>query len=246
MEKNLFLDNAAPLPEDFGQRNLQSSSTNSFPIDKDCLVEKIKTDQSCFVVRLSRSERKNIESLNRDFGESFMTIVAKSFRLYRTIAEATNNGGSLVMSTRSIHAPGGGELASPSNQSLCGSRGDTASDGFTIEEVKTIPIAGIRPKPSIDIQESIIAVRDQFADNGLAPITLNPLYIHPAKGAKTDKISLKVEGEFAAKLESLVQKTGLKKSTIIRDSILLYNFVKRKFCEQGVTFYIGGTPIVAI
>jgi predicted transcriptional regulator len=72
------------------------------------------------------------------------------------------------------------------------------------------------------------------------------LYITPAKGSKTEKITLKIDSSFAERLQALEQKTGLKKSVIVRDSVQLYDFIKRKFNDNNVSFFIGGTPIVSI
>ena len=214
-----------------------------------------------FDVRMNKSEREVVNKLSRDFGESIVTIITKSLRVYRAISEAAGEGGSLVMLTKksgislgstgiyyhsavpneqAIHEPG---LISPKSPSpvtrIClAERPSSGND--TLNDRKEIVNYGDH------ISEAIIAVRDQFADNGLIPIRLNAQYITPPKGSKNVKITIKVDTLFNERIHLLEQRTGLNKSVIVRDSIQLYDFIKRKFYSKDVSFFIGGTPITAI
>ena len=257
MEKGIFLNpQAATTAPTFAPKELFSAETP--------LLLKESRQQFSFVVRMSKSERIVINKLSRDFGESLVTILTKSLRVYRAIAEAANQGGSLVMTANKGSAPFGGNeiLSTPTEQIVQLRKPPSASayltnnsppdiDNYTIPGNDTLngranTCLAVETINDHGIDEAIIAVRDQFADNDLTPISLNPLYITPAKGSKTEKITLKTDSSFAERLQALEQKTGLKKSVIVRDSIQLYDFIKRKFNDNNVSFFIGGTPIVSI
>jgi|688.fasta_scaffold194873_3 hypothetical protein len=261
MEKGIFLNpQAATTAPTLTPKELFSAETP--------LLLKESRHQFSFVVRMSKSERVVINKLSRDFGESLVTILTKSLRVYRAIAEAANQGGSLVMTATKGSSPFGGEashndiLLTPGEQVVQLRKPPGASayltnnsppdiDNDTIPgndtlNGRTTTCFAVETINNHDINEAIIAVRDQFADNDLTPISLNPLYITPAKGSKTEKITLKIDSSFAERLQALEQKTGLKKSVIVRDSVQLYDFIKRKFNDNNVSFFIGGTPIVSI
>ena len=210
---------------------------------------------------MNKSEREVVNKLSRDFGESIVTIITKSLRVYRAISEAAGEGGSLVMLTKksgislgstgiyyhsavpneqAIHEPGLISPKSPSPVTRISLAERPSSGNDTLNDRKEIVNYGDH------ISEAIIAVRDQFADNGLIPIRLNAQYITPPKGSKNVKITIKVDKLFNERIHLLEQRTGLNKSVIVRDSIQLYDFIKRKFYSKDVSFFIGGTPITAI
>jgi len=261
-----------PLSQDESLQQSSNSQNTPFLADTS-LSSKNKESQCSFVVRISEKERLLINKLSNYSGEPIVTIITKSLRLYRAIAEAADEGGSLVMVTEENGYSLGSEGVNHSRLSsremkvrtLDYSR-KTTDGGLAV----AIPPPGsntlngndtldgqvepslIRRKHSLSdkvgISEVIIAVRDQFADNNLTPIILNPLYIAALKGSKSEKITLKAKSDtsFSERLQILEKKTGLNKSLIVRNSVQLYDFVKRKFQEPGVKFFIGGKPILAI
>jgi hypothetical protein len=281
MEKNLSQAEAASFTQGESEQQPPLSSKDSFPDETPLPSKRVSQQQFSFVVRLSKSERATIDNLGRDFSESLVTIFTKSIRLYRAIAEATDQGGSLIMSTDKSGASLGAQgichgVSDPGDQLIQGrSRrkfsnvsvsvvgppsGNDTLDGLDLSAqelantINSMPhltaeeqrLTNNRKLQFHDINEAIIAVRDQFADNCLAPISLNPLYISAPKGWKTEKITLKTDASFANRLSILEKKTGLKKSVIVRDAVQLYDFVKRKFQDTNISFYIGGIPIAVI
>lgn len=252
------------------------TNQNPFFHSDTLLLPKKRKSQYSFVVRISEQERLMIDALGDHFGETIMTIITKSLRLYRAIAEAADEGGSLVMMSEekgySLGQEGvrrGLSLHHEKKIRTIGySQKITTDTGITV----TVPPPGndtfndtlndnhypfSQAEPSstggkhtlsdnLGTKEAIIAVRDQFADNGLTPITLNPLYIAALKGSKSEKITLKTDASFVERLQALEKKTGFTKSLIVRDSVQLYDFVKRKFQEPGIRFFIGGKPILVI
>jgi hypothetical protein len=189
----------------------------SLPSDNDADIF-----SSSFVVRISKYERRIIDGLSSDYAESTVTVLAKSLRLYTAIVEASQNGGSLLMATvpkRSLTTVAFG--------------GAVSYDGST------------DPMPRNE-NEAIIAVRDQFADHGKTPIRINRIYIGAPKGLKTERITIKADRTFMNSLSELENKTGLNKSSIMRDGIQLYNYVKRESEKNDVTFYVGSMRIDGI
>ncbi|MFN9623493.1 MAG: hypothetical protein ACK587_11800 [Cyanobacteriota bacterium] len=189
----------------------------SLPADNDTDVF-----AASFVVRISKSERRIIDELSSDYAESIVTVLSKSLRLYSAIVEASQNGGSLLMATvpkRSLTTVAFGRAVS--------------YDGST------------DPMPR-DENEAIIAVRDQFADRGKTPIRINRIYISAPKGFKTERITIKADLVFMSNLSELEGKTGLNKSSIMRDGVQLYNYIKRESEKNDVTFYVGSMRIDGI
>jgi hypothetical protein len=119
-------------------------------------------------------------------------------------------------------------------------------DGFTdaFQERTFIPVNP--PDQSQNFAEALIAARDPFADYSTTPIIFNSKYIPVSKGAKVERVTLKADSTYMNRLRELEQRTGLKKSAIIRDSLQLYDFIKRNFNKNGITFYIGGRSIGVI
>lgn len=97
-----------------------------------------------------------------------------------------------------------------------------------------------------DSYETVIAVREQFANKGETPIALNRAYINASKGLKTERLAIRVNSAIVEGLVDLERQTGLSKSSILRDGMHLYNFVKREFEKSDISFYIGGTLIKGI
>lgn len=227
-----------------------------------------------FVVRMSKSEREVINRISRDFNENLVTIFTKSLRIYRAIAEAADQGGSLVMLTdksgistedtrnhnthhlqdraiysyqatkkinRKISLGASVSVVDPPFKS-----NDNNADDNVLNEQEASNLRSINDNTNTGISEAIIAVRDQFADNNLTPIRLNTQYITQPKGLKSEKITLKTDATFTERIQILERKTGLKKSVIVRDSIQLYDFIKRHFNKKNVIFFIGGTRIEAV
>ena len=117
---------------------------------------------------------------------------------------------------------------------------EAVEQGGSLIMIRTPSLSGPRPRiDSSDAYETVIAVREQFADKGKTPIALNRAYIDVSKGLKTERIALRVTPAVAHGLEELECKTGLSKSTILRDSTHLYNFVKREFEGVNTSFCIG-------
>ncbi len=274
MEKTTPRTEASFIQDDGSQQKPANQNT---PLHTDIPPHLKKREiQFSFVVRISQKERLLINKLSDDFGENIVTIFSKSLRLYRAIAEAADQGGSLVMTTRkSAFTPARErdphglsildekaiqtqkQLKKPTDTGLdvlvspADNSDNIAGDGrLALIAQAAASYAGDESALSsggyFNVNEAIIAVRDQFADNGLTPIRLNPLYIVAAKGLKSERISLNIDVSFADRLQSLEKKTGLTKSSIVRDSIRLYDFVKRNFQEPGAKFFIGEIPILAI
>jgi hypothetical protein len=265
-----------PLSQDESLQQSPNSQNTPFLADTS-LSSKNKESKHSFVVRISEKERLLINKLSNYSGETIVTIFTKSLRLYRAIAEAADEGGSLVMVTEENGYFLGREGF---NHSRLSSRemkvrtldyspkttdkglavaipppGRDTPNGNDILNGNDTFIGQVEPSPigrkhslsdKVEISEAIIAVRDQFANNNLTPITLNPLYITALKGSKSKKITLTADASFSERLQMLEKKTGLTKSLIVRNSVQLYDFVKRKFQEPGVKFFIGGKPILAI
>jgi len=224
-----------------------------FPAETTLPLGSVSQQVFSFDVRMNKSEKEVVNKLSRDFGESIVTIITKSLRIYRAISEAAGEGGSLVMVTRKSGL-------SPGSNGIY--HGSTVPDEQLIQEPYLISLKSpvtrmsVANRPSSGgtplattlsmAAEAIIAVRDQFADNGLIPIRLNAQYITPPKGPKNVKITIKVDTLFNERILLLEQRTGLSKSAIVRDSIQLYDFVKRKFYNKDISFFIGGTPITAV
>jgi hypothetical protein len=242
-----------------------------FPAETTLPLGSVSQQVFSFDVRMNKSEKEVVNKLSRDFGESIVTIITKSLRIYRAISEAAGEGGSLVMVTRKsglslgsngiyhdsavpdeqlIQEPYLISLKSPGTRMSAANRpssGGTplATTSSMAAQATTLSMAAQATTPSM-AAEAIIAVRDQFADNGLIPIRLNAQYITPPKGPKNVKITIKVDTLFNERILLLEQRTGLSKSAIVRDSIQLYDFIKRKFYNKDTSFFIGDTPITAV
>jgi hypothetical protein len=117
---------------------------------------------------------------------------------------------------------------------------EAVEQGGSLIMIRTPSLSGPRPKiDSSNTYETAIAVREQFADKGKTPIAINRAYINASKGLKTERIAIRVLPVVAHGIAELECKTGLSRSTILRDSVHLYNFVKREFESPNTSFYIG-------
>lgn len=94
--------------------------------------------------------------------------------------------------------------------------------------------------------ETVIAVREQFADKDKTPIALNRAYINASKELKTERLATRVPPAVIENISELEYKTGLSKSAILRDCMNLYNFIKRESAIPGTSFYIGDLLIDGI
>jgi len=195
------------------------------------------------VARVTKGERMIAERLARDYSETFVSIVSKSLHLYNAMVEAAKEGGKLVMLTK---------LSRPNN--FCGSQyvvGNAAhSCGSSISQ---FGVSNSNNIPSLDDciapvehNEAVIAVREQFAEHGKTPITLNRIYIAAPKGPKSERIAIKADLVFVNAIEDLEHKTGLNRSSIIRHSLQLYDFVKRRHEDSSAIFFIGDIEIEGI
>lgn len=66
------------------------------------------------------------------------------------------------------------------------------------------------------------------------------------RGLKTERIAIRANPAFMEGLTDLENKTGLSKSSLLRDGMHLYNFVKREFEKLNTSFYIGDTLVEGI
>lgn len=205
------------------------TSPSSAPASaKDKVNKATKPSSSALVLRLNKSDRSILDRLSRDYAESMVTVLGKSLRLYRAIVEAGEHGGKLIMLT------GGKHLARAAALTTDGAAKDI--------KLESQPVAA----SSDQAYETAVAVRYPFPDEGKSPIQLNPLCIKPSKGVKTERIGLRVNAAFIQNLASLEDKTGLSKSAVLRDSVHLYNFVKRESEKLDASFYIGDVLLVGI
>lgn len=240
--------------------DLRGEGQTPFPVETTLSSRSVSQQTFSFDVRMNKSEKEVINKLSRDFSESIVTVITKSLRVYRAISEAAGEGGSLVMQIKKSGTSFGSKgiysdsvvsderliqkpyLVSPKS---LGTRISVAERPSS-SGINVINERKDTANYSDTISEAIIAVRDQFADNGLIPVRLNAQYITPPKGPKNAKITIKVDTLFNERIHLLEQRTGLNKSVIVRDSIQLYDFIKRKFNNEDISFFIGGTPITAI
>ena len=174
-----------------------------------------------FVIRINKADRDIIDELVNNYSESIVTIMGKSTRLYRGIVNAVEQGGKLIMIKFSLPSKHIGKDNINDN-----------SDDLTDD--------------NNDIYETVIAVREQFADKGKTPIALNRAYISPSKGLKEQRIAIRVTPAITEGLLELERKTGLSKSAILRDGMNLYAFIKRESRNPGTSFYIGDELIDGI
>lgn len=195
------------------------------------------------VARVTKDERKIVERLASDYSETFVSVVSKSLHLYNAIVEAAKDGGKLVMLRQSMRPI-----------DLCSSQ--VALINKTRNQGHTFSQHGM-PNPSsnlytdvnatpVEYHEAAIAVREQFAEHGKTPITLNRIYVNAPKGPKTERIAIKADSEFVNILEDLERKTGSNRSAIIRHSLQLYDFVKRQHENTSAIFFLGDIEIDGI
>lgn len=164
------------------------------------------------VLRFSQADRNLLDELVSDYGESIVSIIGKSIRLYRGIVDAAEQGGKLIM--------------------IKPCRSLTTSHSIdTIDTADNIDNDGS--------YETVIAVREQFAEKNKTPIALNRAYINASSKLKTQRLATRVPPAVIDNLEELELKTGLSKSAILRDCINLYNFIKRESMVPNTYFYIG-------
>lgn len=124
---------------------------------------------------------------------------------------------------------------------------EAVEQGGSLIMIRTTSSSGPKPKTdSSGTYETVIAVREQFADKEKSPIAINRAYINTSKGLKIERIAVRVSPVVAHGLEELERKTGLSKSTILRDSMHLYNFVKRESKSPNTCFYIGNLMLDGI
>lgn len=214
------------------------------------------TTPSSMVIRLTKSDKRVLDALSSDYAESIVTIFGKSLRLYRAIVEASEEGGSLIMlKKRSL--PNGRSIlgrdsiiTTPSYNALtCITPHNLDGTGKATAARATMTTANNDDYSEyLDDRDSeaAIAVRDQFAERGKTPISLNRAYISPPKGLKVERIAIRANPVFMDGLSDLAERTGLHKSAVLRDSMHLYNFVKRRFEKGDATFYIGDIRVEGI
>ena len=181
-----------------------------------------------FVIRINKADRDILDELVNNYSESIVTIMGKTTRLYRGIVNAVEQGGKLIMIKFSLPSK---HISLPSKH-IGKDTIDDNSDDLTDD--------------NNDIYETVIAVREQFADKGKTPIALNRAYISPSKGLKGQRIAIRVTPAITEGLLELEHKTGLSKSAILRDGMNLYAFIKRESRNPGTSFYIGDELIDGI
>ncbi len=194
--------------------------------------------RSSVVVRLTKNDKYMLDSLISDYSETMGNVFEKSIMLYRAIVEAGEQGGKLLMITSNSRTQTmtSGLVA---NDKYWNGNGYKNFNGH--EEPEQIATVA----RSVD-QEIILAVRDQFAEKGKTPISLNRTYIKATKGLKSERIAVRASSIFMDKLADTERRTGSSKSNLFRDSLHLYNFIKREFDKGGVLFYIGDTQVEGI
>jgi hypothetical protein len=180
------------------------------------------------VIRINKTDKDILDELIYNYGESIATIMGKSTRLYRGIVDAAEQGGKLIM-TKS--RPLG-------NDTLYGNDMGMGND--------TIYGNDMGMGNDTIFYETVIAVREQFADKKKTPIAINRVHISPSKGLKTYRIALRVTPAIMEGLLELKLKTGLSASTMLRDGMHLYGFIKRESKHSGTSFYIGDELIDGI
>jgi hypothetical protein len=213
---------------------------------------------SSLVIRLTKSDRSMLNKLSNDYGQSMVTVLAKSLRLYRAIVEAGEQGGKLIMvnnqniTTLPVKRQQLLHQTSVSRVSLqANDYGDDSiprvGQSVTSEGCKMAELQDQRVSAHVaNAYEAALAVREPFAELGKSPITLNRIYIPASKGLKTERIAIRAESVFMDTIVDLEKRTGLTKSTFIRDSLHLYNFVKRE-SEKGLfRFYVGSLLVEGI
>ena len=191
------------------------------------------------VVRLTKDDKYLLNNLMSDHSETMGNIFEKSLMLYRAIVEAGEQGGKLLMLTSdSRTGTMTSDLISVNVRSRHKKGWKNLNEFKELDQVATVA-------RSID-QEIILAVRDQFADKDKTPISLNRAYIKATKGLKSERIAIRASTAFMERLADTEKRTGLNKSNLFRDSLHLFNFVKREFDKGGVSFYIGDIQVEGI
>jgi hypothetical protein len=194
--------------------------------------------RSSLVVRLTKNDKHILDNLMSDYSETMGNIFEKSIMLYRAIVEAGEQGGKLLMVTSDSRT----ETRTSGLTVNAGSRNKNGYKNFDgHEEPKQIATVS----RSID-QEIILAVRDQFADKDKTPISLNRTYIKATKGLKSERIAVRASSVFMNRLADMERRTGSSKSNLFRESLHLYNFIKREFDKGGADFYIGDIQVEGI
>ncbi|MFN7740951.1 MAG: hypothetical protein ACK5RA_11920 [Cyanobacteriota bacterium] len=192
--------------------------------------------RSSVVVRLTKNDKYMLDSLISDYSETMGNIFEKSIMLYRAIVEAGEQGGKLLMITSNSRTQTMTSGLVANDKYWNGYKNFNGHE--EPEQIATVA-------RSVD-QEIILAVRDQFAEKGKTPISLNRTYIKATKGLKSERIAVRASSIFMDKLADTERRTGSSKSNLFRDSLHLYNFIKREFDKGGVLFYIGDTQVEGI
>jgi hypothetical protein len=208
---------------------------------------------SSLVVRITKSDKCLLDNLMSDYSETMGNIFEKSLMLYRSIVEAGEQGGKFLMLTGHLRAGIRPDLVDIKSKTSNHNR--KYNDLYAYKEhepVGTINRLGDSENTkdnnkfyNID-HETILAVRDQFAEKGITPISLNRIYIKAAKGLKSERIAIRASSAFIERLKDIEKRTGSNKSDLLRDSLHLYNFVKREFDKGDATFYIGEIRVEGI
>jgi hypothetical protein len=220
---------------------------------------------SSLVVRITKSDRYLLDNLMDNYSETMGNIFEKSIMLYQSIVEAGEQGGKFLMLTSHSRVRSGpGRVANKQtnsrhtglagNDTLNGAAGQYDNPGEYYEQVKTINFPGSNYRNtggggngSHDVDhEIILAVRDQFAEEGKTPISLNRIYIKATKGLKSERVAIRASSAFIERLEDTEKRTGLSKSDLLRDGLHLYSFVKREFDKGGTAFYVGNMRVQGI
>jgi hypothetical protein len=196
--------------------------------------------RSSLVVRLTKDDKHILDNLMSDYSETMGNIFEKSIMLYRAIVEAGEQGGKLLM----VKSDSRTETRTSGLTVNTGSRNKNGYKNFDgHEEPEQIATVSRSVNQEMEI---ILAVRDQFAEKDKTPISLNRIYIKTTKGLKGERIAVRASSGFMDKLADMERRTGSSKSNLFRDSLHLYNFIKREFDKGGAAFYIGDIQVEGI
>lgn len=241
-----FTNPSFPGPAKFPGSFFDANPTQKPAIKKALPIERAMPGDmpSSTVIRLTKTDRLVIEELSAYCGESIVSVIGKSLNLYKTIVEAGDNGGKLIMRKSSLV---NGTLRCLEFDA----RTRRVEDGDSLlrnRNPNLTPMANLgKSNESLDsCYETVVAVRDPFSTQGKCPIILNRAYITSAKGVKSERVTLRGSIEFMLGLASLESRTGLNKSVLIRDCLHLYNFVKREADKGDWSFSVGDVILNAV
>jgi hypothetical protein len=210
---------------------------------------------SSLEVRITKADRSLLNNLMDDYSETMGSIFEKSIMLYQSIVEAGEQGGKfLMLASHSRVKSEPGRADNKQTNSRHTGQYDNTNEYYG--QVRTIDLlsgsclsngGGDNGSHFVNVDhETILAVRNQFAEEGKTPISLNRIYIKATKGLKSERVAIRASSAFIERLEDTENRTGSSKSDLLRDSLHLYNFVKREFDKGGITFYVGNIRVEGI